>query len=298
MSALNAAAQQLGVDLSRVGHKLDLSHFRSLTGASVPRSTVRIIAWEAPEGSTPLTPVKRTEARPAREQEEEGGEATERARKERKPRKREREGEKPSELRAPEDTTTEASSWAEAWFAQLLKEMGVEGTVRGTGNTERVHLEVRADKAGRIIGKRGATLGAIRHILGIAVEKRFGALVIDVDVDDDRPREQRQAEPDDRKKRRTRKKGRREDEPRRGADKGAFPEAKLKALARRAAEKALETGQTITVNLELNSYDRRVVHLEISEIDGVESQSEEREVKGDDGRTRTVKYVQVIPQRD
>ena len=144
MSALNAAAQQLGVDLSRVGHKLDLSHFRSLTGASVPRSTVRIIAWEAPEGSTPLTPVKRTEARPAREQEEEGGEATERARKERKSRKREREGEKPSELRAPEDTTTEASSWAEAWFAQLLKEMGVEGTVRGTGNTERVHLEVRA----------------------------------------------------------------------------------------------------------------------------------------------------------
>ena len=55
----------------------------------------------------------------------------------------------------------------------------------------------------------------------------------------------------------------------------------------------MESGQTITINLELNSFDRRIVHLEVSEIDGVQSQSEER--AGADGRV--VKYVQIIPVR-
>ena len=67
-------------------------------------------------------------------------------------------------------------------------------------------------------------------------------------------------------------------------------EQTLKELARRAAEKARETGQTITINAKLNSYDRRLVHIAVSEIDGVESQSEEREVNGE-----IVKFVQVIP---
>jgi len=69
-----------------------------------------------------------------------------------------------------------------------------------------------------------------------------------------------------------------------------LPEEKLRALARRAAEKARESGQTITINLKLNSYDRRLVHLEVSEVEGVDSQSEEREEDGE-----VVKYIQVIP---
>jgi hypothetical protein len=72
-----------------------------------------------------------------------------------------------------------------------------------------------------------------------------------------------------------------------GAEKSRYPEAKLRALARRAAEKAAETGKAITINLELNSYDRRIVHMEVAEIDGVGSRSEERE----DG----VKIIQVYP---
>src|SRR5690606_452192 len=199
-----------------------------------------------------------------------------------------------AEHRAPETTTTEASEFAQAWFSELLAHMGVEGTVVGTGNDERVHLEVRAEKAGRIIGKRGATLGAIRHLLGLALEKKFGPLTVDVDVDDARTGEERAAEETrtEEPSRRPRRRGRREEGGRgRRPEKGAFPEAKLRALARRAAEKALETGQTITINLELNSYDRRIVHVEVAEVDGVESRSEEREVDG-----RTVKYIQVSPR--
>ena len=76
----------------------------------------------------------------------------------------------------------------------------------------------------------------------------------------------------------------------RGSDRNRYPEDKLKALARRAAEKAADEGKTITINLELNSYDRRIVHLEVAEIEGVESRSEER----DDG----VKIIQVAPLED
>jgi predicted RNA-binding protein Jag len=182
--------------------------------------------------------------------------------------------------------------------------MDVKGEVVGSGNDERVHLAVTADKAGRVIGKRGSTLGAIRHLLSLALEQNFGDLTIDVDVDDDRPKGERPSRSSDssggRGRRRDRDSGRRSDGRRSGGrrprsrDKGKYPEEKLRALARKAGEKAAESGQTITINLELNSYDRRLVHLEISEMEGVESQSEERE--GDDGEI--VKYVQVIPLAD
>ena len=65
-----------------------------------------------------------------------------------------------------------------------------------------------------------------------------------------------------------------------------FPPEKLQALARRAAEKALETGRTITINLDLNAYDRRIIHLEVAGIEGVTTQSQEK-----DG----AKFIQVIP---
>lgn len=303
VSALNVAAQELGIELARVGHKLDLSHFRSPTGGSVARSTVKIIAWERTNDEATPPVVRRAETsggeerparaeRPPRERRERGErDRDERPRREKPAR---RGDEAATELRAPEPTTTEASEYAQAWFQTLLGHMGVEGTVKGTGNDERVHLEVRAEKAGRIIGKRGATLGAIRHLLGLAIERRFGPLVIDVDVDDRRTGEEKAAEEARSEEGRRRRRGgaRREEGVRgRRPEKGAFPEAKLRALARRAAEKALETGQTITINLELNSYDRRIVHVEVAEVEGVESRSEEREVDG-----RTVKYVQVSPR--
>lgn len=50
--------------------------------------------------------------------------------------------------------------------------------------------------------------------------------------------------------------------------------------------KAVETKKSITINIELNSYDRRIVHLAVAQVDGVSSQSSVK-----DG----VKYVQVIP---
>lgn len=342
-SAITGAAEQLGLHPAQVDYKLDMSHFRTQTGVSVARTTVRIIAWGSdrpvPSGEgerrsqVPAREARpravepsaeapsdgngagRREERPRRERSDarEGGERDGRRRRRRRDRgegegqgdqaleprepreprepgeRRERpaRSDKPENLRGPEEGATDASAFAQQWFSELMQHMGVVGEVTGTGSATRVHLAVKAERAGRIVGKRGATLGSIRHLLGLALEKNFGPIEdLDVDVGDDRPREER-APREDRGERRGRGRGGDRD----GAERGRYPEEKLRALARRAAEKAVETGQTITVNLELNSFDRRIVHLEVSEIDGVESQSEER--MGSDGRM--VKYVQIIP---
>jgi predicted RNA-binding protein Jag len=207
---------------------------------------------------------------------------------------------KPENLRGAEGGTTEASDFAEGWFRGLLQRMGVDGTVTASGSAERVHLAVKAERAGRIVGKRGATLGSVRHLLGLALEQRFGPLTIDVDVGDDRPREDLEPRSFERGPRPERPRGGpprggggrdRGGDRERSGDRGRYPEEKLRALAQRAAEKAVETGQTITINLELNSFDRRIVHLEVANLGGVESRSEER--TGADGRL--VKYIQIMP---
>ena len=197
-----------------------------------------------------------------------------------------------------EGEPTEASKFAVEWFSTLLGFMDVTGTVTGIGNDERVRVTIEADKAGRIIGKRGSTLRAIRQVLGTALNVKFGDLIIDVDVADNRPEGERRERNDRRDDRRRGDRGDRNDRNDRGdrddrrgrgrrdSEASGHPPAKLEALAKRAAEKAIEAQKTITINLELNSYDRRIVHMAVAEIDGVDSRSEERDGK---------KFIQVVP---
>ena len=305
--AIAAAAEELGLVPSQVDYKLDLSHFRSTTGVSVSRSTVKIVAWSSgrdPEAE-PEKPARKSESSDA------GDDGDAKPRRERKPRKPRRgSDEDDAPMKGAAGGTTEASEWAQGWFTKVLEFMSLEGEVVATGDEERVHLRVKVDKAGRLIGRRGATLGAIRHLLGQGLANKFGEFTVDVDVADDRDdREPRGRDRDRDRDRggrsRDRKRGgrRERDDRRRGgrrrsSEKGKYPEEKLQQLARRAASKAKESGQTITIKLGLNSYDRRVVHVEISEIDGVDSQSEERTITDDDGLESTVKYIQVFATDD
>jgi len=302
VTAIAAAAQELGVEPSNVGYKLDLSHFRSESGAMIAKQTVRIIGW-VEEGSNAWDVVSakgsgatvyaededqgpRKRKGRDRDKKREGGRggrkeappkkepAHDRLEAKKEPRERRKEQRQPASD-IPQGTT-EASDRAGEWFGTLLERMGIQGRVVATGHDSRVHLDVRAERAGRIIGKRGSTLRAIRHLLKRALVP-YGDITLDIDVEDTRPRDPKQ---DDKPKERKRSGSK-------GHEKAGYPEEKLRALARRAAEKAIETNKTITINLELSAYDRRIVHLEVAEIDGVTSESEEK-----DG----VKYVQVIPE--
>lgn len=233
--------------------------------------------------------------RGGRNRDDRGGRGGSRDRDDRGGRGRER-GER-RERKGAEEGTTEASDFVAAWFVTLLGHMDLKGVVTGTGNDERIHVDIKIDgRAGRLIGRRGITLRGIRHLLGVTLARHHGEFLLDVDVDDDRPADdrkpRREASEDRGGRSRDRNRGRSRD---REEEKGRYPEDKIRALAARAADKAATTGQTITINLELNSYDRRLVHMEVAEHDGVASQSEEREVKDDDGNVTITKYVQVIP---
>jgi predicted RNA-binding protein Jag len=360
-SAIHDAAAKLGVSAGAIDHKIDLSHFRSANGSSMARSTVKIVAWaraggaaaesepSSSEASAPVSDASSAEApaeraaRPERRDREDRGERRDREdRGERRDREdrgerrdREDRGERRERIPAP-TTTTAASEFAAAWFRDLTRLMDIPSTVTATGDDERVRIKVAAEGAGRLIGRKGTTLGAIRHILGLALSG-LGSPIVDVDVDDPREDrgerredrgerrddrggrdERRDSRPrDDRGERRRDDRGERRDDrggrddrrdsrprddrgdrrrddrgdrggrdDRREKGGGTYPEDKLQEIARRAAEKAVSTGKPITINLQLNSYDRRIVHLEIAEIKGVDSQS----VIKDD-----VKYVQVVP---
>ena len=301
-SAIAAAAESLEIHASQVDYKLDMDHFRSGTGSSLAKRTVKIIAWNSGR-DIDETPAKAPRKAPKKDDRREKS----RSRDDRPPRDDrgsrddKRSGRRNERSRREEESFSledlnaedEAAVWSVNWINELLKFLDLEGEVQGAGDEERVGLIVEIkENAGRFIGRRGMTLGAIRHLLHQSLSQTFGERVVDVSIPDRRERPERSgSERRDRKGRGGK----------RGGDRGGrrdggsrISEEKLQALARRAADKAKESGQTITIKLELNSYDRRVVHMEISEIDGVETQS--KEIEGEDGST--MKVVQIVPSSD
>ena len=281
VTALAQAAESLGLETKRVAYKIDMSHFRNqATGGTVCRDSVKIIAWPRPEGE---------EAPEEVQAEASQGEDTSDTEEEAEP-----------EVAAEPLQANAVSDLACEWLRALLKHMNIEATVEGGADDSRVMLAIRADQPGRIVGKRGSTLSSIRHLLRLMLEEH-GDPIIDVDVDKDgvdidltpRKRERPSRDRNDRgrggrndrgRNDRGRGRGRRDrDDDRRGR---VAPDT-LKALARRAAEKAIESGKVITITKELNSYDRRLVHMTIADIEGIQSRSEEK-----DG----MKFVQVIPE--
>lgn len=312
-SAIVAVAEALSVEENMVHYKLDLAHFRSESGTSKPVRSVKIIGWAGEEPRKDYSPKPdpssesdgdrrqsrdrddrrggrdRDDRRGGRDRDDRRGKNRDdrrggRDRDDRRGKNRDDRGGRDRDdrggrgLKGPEEGTTEASDFAQEWLGKLMEYMEIDGEVVATGSDERVHLRVSAkERAGRLIGRRGATLASIRQILALALEKH-GELTIDVDVEDNRSDGGERKQRDDRG-------GRDRDD--RKDDRGPrYSDDKLQALAKRAAEKAVETERAVTINLDLNSYGRRVVHLAIAEIEGVSSASEER-----DGR----KVVQVIP---
>lgn len=85
---------------------------------------------------------------------------------------------------------------AENWAKELLKHMGVEGKVQAAlaGNSVSVGLDV-GEAAPHLVGKRGVTIGAVRHLMELAMKDRFSTYTFQIEVSggarqdqDDRPR--------------------------------------------------------------------------------------------------------------
>ncbi len=174
---------------------------------------------------------------------------------------------------------------AKEWMEGLLQKMEIEATVNVdvTGDNQ-ASLTIDSSSARHLVGRQGSNLRAINDLLSAAMAKSYEDWNIRIDVQGGERRERRD---DDRRDRRDR--GERRDRRDRGdrGDRGDRRERrdgggerrserdveKLKSLARRLADEAIETGEPIHIRRELNSFERRVVHMVISELDGVESES-------------------------
>lgn len=229
--AVRKAAEQLGVPAEQVRHKIDVSHFKTEAGRSRPVDTVKVIAWAA------------------------------------------------------DPSDSEGAVAAKSWLEGLIKEMSLSGNIktRITGDKKAV-VAIDSPDARFLVGRRGATLNAIRTLLSNAMSEEYGDWSFSIDVDGGERRERdddrRGRDRDDRHRGRDRDRGDRGGRGGRGerGDRGDRGDRRserdvedLKRLARKLAERIADEGGEEILRKPLNSFERRVVHMEIADMSGVDT---------------------------
>lgn len=133
----------------------------------------------------------------------------------------------------------------------LVEKMGFKGSIytaidasgtgddSGTGDPVSVEIQVK-ENSNFLIGRRGGNLSALQHILRILIKKKTDQKIrFNVDVNN-----YRQQQTDS-----------------------------IVQLARETAKKALDNKKTVVLD-PMNAFERRLVHMEISKIDGLITESD------------------------
>lgn len=130
---------------------------------------------------------------------------------------------------------------------ELLVKLGITAEIE-VKDGEPTVLEIKSDDAARLIGHRGEAIAAIQHLLRVMLHHADQDASIVVDVDGYRERQHEQ----------------------------------LRELARQKAQEVRESGQS-AVLAPMTSYERRLVHVELKEADGILTES-----LGEGGNRRVV----------
>jgi len=147
------------------------------------------------------------------------------------------------EAQAPPATAEEIAEVGEEFLKGVLGSMNIDATVSSRVEEGRAVLDVSGEKLGVLIGRRGLTLDALQELTRTAVQRRLRSrVVLLVDVEGYRARRR------------------------------SSLEEYAKAMARRAKERGTE------IELEaMNSYERKIVHDAVGEVEGASSFSEGEE---------------------
>lgn len=149
----------------------------------------------------------------------------------------------PEEAQTPAPDPAEVAGVAAEFVSGLLKAMGLQAEVTTSSDEATVHVDVRGEDLGGLIGRRGQTLEALQEVTRTAVQRRLRARVrLLVDVEGYRAR-------------------RRES---------------LAEYARAMARRAIERGTEIELE-PMNAYERKIVHDAVAEVEGASSFSEGEE---------------------
>jgi spoIIIJ-associated protein len=136
-------------------------------------------------------------------------------------------------------TTTER---AREVLGEILNRMGFAAEVEATENEERIALEIKGPDTSLMIGKKGATLDALQHLVAKVVL--------------------RGQEPDSHKPIQVDAEGYR-----------ARREETLISMAQRLAEKVRASGRSLEVD-PMTAADRRIMHMALRDAPGVSTRSE------------------------
>jgi spoIIIJ-associated protein len=128
---------------------------------------------------------------------------------------------------------------AKTVLEEMLRLMGLAGTVEIASDGETSRLNVKGDDLGALIGRRGEKLASLQHIVNLIVGRREGQHHrIAIDVENYR--------------------GRREEQ--------------LRDVADRAAKRVIQTGKIIQLEA-MPAVERRIVHMALLENSKVRTQS-------------------------
>lgn len=128
---------------------------------------------------------------------------------------------------------------AKSVLEEMIRLMGLDGTVEVASGGETARLNVKGDDLGALIGRRGEKLASLQHIVNLIVGRREGQHHrIAIDVENYR--------------------GRREEQ--------------LRDVAARAAKRVLQSGKIIQLEA-MPAVERRIVHMALLENPKVRTQS-------------------------
>ncbi len=128
---------------------------------------------------------------------------------------------------------------AKKLMAGLLERIGVRAEVEGVLKEGDLHLEIKGDQEGILIGKHGRTLDSFQFLINRMVYKRLGAPVrIVLDINDYRKRKTEN----------------------------------LEKMAIRAGEKVKSKGHPLTIG-PFDAHDRRLIHIALKEDPAIRTES-------------------------
>lgn len=122
---------------------------------------------------------------------------------------------------------------------RIVSELGVHGRVNVHEDDEGIHVECTGGDPGVLIGRYGQTIDAVQYLVNAIVARREGER-IDVTID--------------------------------AAGYRARRRELLEGLALRSAERAVQDGEAVELD-PMTAVERKIVHLRLKEVDGVETSS-------------------------
>ncbi len=139
-------------------------------------------------------------------------------------------------------SSEQALQTAQKHLEEILAKMAVSAEVRPEDTEDKLILEICCDTPETIIGRRGQVIDALQHLVGKMTyggrsAGRGKPIIVDADGYRDKAID------------------------------------RLKELAIRTSEKALETQSAVKLN-PMSAHDRRIVHMALADVPGVNTRSE------------------------